>query len=72
MRDIFPPGLLPGCVVDECQFAKVVTFLERCDGALAVDHHVDRTLEQDVPRATLVALVEYCRIEEKKCGEIVI
>lgn len=49
----------PGCIVDEGQLTKVVPFLERRDRALAVDNYVNGTFQQDVPRSSLITLVEY-------------
>lgn len=57
---------IPGCVVDKRQFAEIVALLQCGDGALAVDHHVDGALQQNVPRTTLVALIEHCTIHRNE------
>lgn len=64
-------GILPGGIVDQSEFAEIVTLLQCGHRALAVDHHIDGALQQNVPRAALVALVEYWNgmvgIGGKKC-----
>jgi hypothetical protein len=49
-------------VVNQRQLAEVVALLQGGDHPLAVDHHVHRPLQNDVPRVALVALVEYCKL----------
>ena len=52
---------LPRRIVDESQLAEIVSVLECCDDALAVDNDVDGTFEDDVPRCTLVSLIKHCK-----------
>lgn len=49
----------PGRIIDECKFAEVVALMQCAHNALAVDHHVYRPLQDDVPRLALVTLVKH-------------
>lgn len=54
---------LPWCVIDEGEFAEIIPFVKGVDGALAMYHHVHGSSHNDVPRPSLVSLVEHCRQE---------
>lgn len=50
---------LPGGIVDERQFAKIIALFQCGHRSFAVNHDVHGSFQQNVPRTTLVALVEY-------------
>lgn len=52
-------GHLPGCVVYQGQFAEIIASLQSGNGPFAMYHNVDGAFEENVPRASLVPLIEY-------------